>query len=203
MKLGIYIGSFNPVHLMHEEIVENLLKEKLLDKIVVIPTNDNYHLKKGLVSFYHRFEMLKLALNNENIVISDIEKNEYHYTYENIKILKEKYPLDELYLIIGADNLFEFNTWKNYEKILDSCNLIVYGRNDLNIAYYINNNFTNYKNRFIIKEPLGELSSTLIRNNLKNNKDVKKYLSKPVIEYITKNNLYKGDWSLWILSMIN
>ena len=191
MKLGVYIGSFNPVHVMHEEIIKDLLKDSFLDKIIVVPTSDKYHLKKGLVSFNHRFEMLRLVFDRENVIVSDIEKEEYHYTYQNIDILKTEYPTDNLYLIIGADNLFEFNTWKNYTEILDKCNFIVYGRNDLNISDYINNNFTNYKNKFIIKEPIGELSSTLVRENIKNNKNVNDYLSEPVRIYIKNNHLYK------------
>jgi len=191
MKLGVYIGSFNPVHLMHEEIVEDLLKGDFLDKVIVVPTSDKYHLKSSLVPFKHRFEMLKLVFNKESTIVSDIEKDEYHFTYENINILKEKYPNDELYLVIGADNLFEFNTWKNYMEILKNCNIIVYGRNDLNINEYINNNFTNYKNRFIIKEPVGNLSSTLVRESIKNNHNIDDYLSAPIKKYIQINNLYK------------
>ena len=191
MKLGVYIGSFNPVHLMHEKIVEDLLKDNFLDKVIVVPTSDKYHLKSGLVPFKHRFEMLKLAFNKELVFVSDIEKDKYHCTYENINILKEKFPNDELYLVIGADNLFELNTWKNYTEILNNCNLIVYGRNDLNINGYINNNFTNYKNRFIIKEPVGNLSSTLVRESIKNNQNIDDYLSAPIKKYIQTNHLYK------------
>ena len=193
MKIGVYIGSFNPVHLIHEKIVDSLLEDNTLDKVIVVPTNSNYHLKKGLVSYDNRFSMLKLAFENKSVIISDLEKEKYHFTYENINILNEKYPNDELYLIIGADNLFEFNTWKNYEEILNKSNLIIIGRNDLNMQEYINNNFTNYKFRFIIKEPLGELSSTLIRESIKSNKNVDEYLSEPVKKYIYKNNLYKGE----------
>lgn len=194
MKIGVYIGSFNPVHLIHEKVVASLLSDLTVDKVVIIPTNSNYHLKKGLVSYNDRFNMLKLAFaNNQSIIVSDLEKEKYHFTYENINILKEIYPNDDLYLIIGADNLFEFNTWKNYTEILDKSNLIIIGRNGLDIDEYINNNFTNYKFRFIIKEPLGELSSTLIRNNIKENKNIDEYLSAPVREYIIKNSLYKGD----------
>ena len=193
MKLGVYIGSFNPVHLVHEEIVRNLIKDDFLDKVIVVPTNEGYHLKKGLVPFKNRFDMLELAFNNKDVIVSDIEKYEYHFTYENISVLKEKYPNDDLYLIIGADNLHELNTWKNYEYLLENCNFIVFGRNEFDIETYINNNFTNHKLKFIIKEPLGKLSSTLIRENIKNGISVEEYLSKPVMEYIEKEHLYKGD----------
>lgn len=193
MKIGIYIGSFNPVHLDHEDIANNLLNEKVVDKVIVVPTSDKYHLKSNLVSFEDRYKMLELAFrNNKNIVISDIEKDEYHYTYQNMAILKEKYPNDELYLIIGADNLFELNTWRNYKDLLEGNSFIVFSRNNLNIEEYINNNFTNWKNKFIIKEPVGNLSSTIIRESIKNGNNLDAYLSDLVKDYILEKHLYKG-----------
>lgn len=189
MKIGVYIGSFNPVHIVHEKIVNILLKQDL-DKIIIVPNNEKYHLKNSLEEFKHRFNMLKLVFN-ETVTVSDIEKNKYNYTYENIEILKEKYKNDELYLIIGADNLLELNTWKNYKYLLDNCFFIVFNRNNINISDYIIENFTNYENKFIIKEPIDNISSTLIRNKLKNNESVEVYLKKEVIEYIEKNKLYE------------
>lgn len=193
MKIGVYIGSFNPVHVMHESIVNILLKEKTVDKIVIIPTNSSYNLKKGLAPYEDRFKMLELAFQNQNVIISDLEKTKYNFTYQNINLLKEKYLYDELYLILGADNLFQFNTWQNYEEILKKCHLIIIGRDNLDMRVYINNNFTNYKLKFIVKDPVGELSSTLIRDRINNGYEVENYLSDSVKEYISKNNLYKGD----------
>ena len=193
MKIGVYIGSFNPVHLDHEDIANNLLNDKTVDEIVVVPTSSAYHLKSNLVSFDDRYKMLELAFkDNKNIVVSDIEREEYHYTYQNMAILKEKYYGDELYLIIGADNLFELNTWKNYLDLLNGNSFIVFGRNDLNIEEYININFTNWKNKFIIKEPVGNLSSTLIRESIKNGDNLDAYLSASVKDYILEKRLYKG-----------
>ena len=193
MKIGVYIGSFNPVHLDHEDIANNLLNDKTVDEIVVVPTSSAYHLKSNLVSFDDRYKMLELAFkDNKNIVVSDIEREEYHYTYQNMAILKEKYYGDELFLIIGADNLFELNTWKNYLDLLNGNSFIVFGRNDLNIEEYININFTNWKNKFIIKEPVGNLSSTLIRESIKNGDNLDAYLSASVKDYILEKRLYKG-----------
>ena len=193
MKIGICIGSFNPLHVGHEKMINSLIYNNEMDKVIVILTGDNYHLKNNLIPYKDRYNMLKLSFNNEKIIISDLEKEKYHYTYENIKLLKEKYINDELYLVIGADNLIELNTWKNYEYILDNCNLIVYKRNNINIKEYLNNHFTNYKNKIIIKKERGSVSSTLIRKLLKNNDEtVNKYLNSKIIDYIMKNNLYRG-----------
>ncbi len=193
MKIGVYIGSFNPVHIVHQEIVNDLISDKEVDLMYVIPTSDKYHLKSSLVKFDDRFNMLKLVFNSKNVIVSDLERTEYKYTYQNILSLKEIHRKDELYLIIGADNLFELKTWKNYVTILENCNLIVYGRNELYILGYINNNFTNYKNRFIIKEPIKEVSSTTIRNKIKSSESVHEFLDGKVIEYIEVNHLYRGD----------
>lgn len=191
MKVGIFIGSFNPVHLIHKKIVLSLIEEKIIDKVIVVPTGDDYALKDNLIDFNDRYNMLKLCMDDKNIIISDLEKEKYHYTWENIKVLKEKYFEDVLYLIIGADNLLEFTEWKNYEYVLENCNLIVFGRNNINLHECINNCFTNYKNKIIIKEEIGDLSSTLIRNLIKNNEDVHNYLDIKVMEYISKNHLYR------------
>lgn len=190
MKIGVYIGSFNPVHKTHVLLVKSILNE--LDKIILIPAGDNYYLKNNLIDYSYRYEMLKIAFKNiDKVVISNFEKEKYCYTYENIKLLKKEYPNDDLYLILGADNLSEFNTWDNYEYILKNCNFIVFGRNDIDISNCINNNFTKYKNKFIIKESLNDFSSTLIRKLLKDNKDCTKYLDEKVLKFIIDNNLYR------------
>ena len=139
MKIGIYIGSFNPIHIIHEEIVKNLLKDDL-DKVIILPTNEKYHLKNNLETFEHRENMIDLVFDDNQVIISDLEKEEYHFTCDNIRILKEKYPDDVLYLIIGADNLIELNTWKKYIYLLENCNFIVFGRDNINVDEYINKN---------------------------------------------------------------
>ena len=193
MKLGVYIGSFNPVHLIHEKIVNDLIESKVVDKIVIIPTGDKYHLKNNLIAFKYRYDMLKTTFKNlKDVIISDFERDDYNFTYQNIKLLKKLYN-DDLYLIIGADNLFQLKQWRNSNYLLENCYFVVFCRNELNVKEYINKNFTNYGNKFIIKEPLGNISSTLIRERLKNNLNVDEYISKSVKDYIFANNLYKGE----------
>lgn len=190
MKLGIYIGSFNPVHKVHTGIVDDLLDNNVVDKVIVIPACSSYHLKSGLVSFEHRYNMLKLAFNDK-VIISELEKEKYHYTCENIAILKDLYPNDDLYLIIGADNLLELNTWKNYIYLLDNCHFIVYGRDGVNIKEYLNNSFTNYSNKFIIRASIRQASSTNIRKLIKEGEPFISELDEKVYDYIKKHNLYE------------
>ena len=189
MKLGVYIGSFNPVHMVHEGIVKELLDNKIVDKLIVIPACSSYHLKSGLESFKDRYNMLDLVFSDD-VIISELEKDEYHYTYQNIEILKKNYPSDDLYLIIGADNLIELNTWKNYTYLLENCYFIVYGRNGIDTGEYINNSFTNYKNKFIIRKSIDEVSSTKIRKLIKEGESFINELDTKVYDYIKEHKLY-------------
>lgn len=185
MKIGLYGGSFNPVHNDHLKIALYLIKNCYLEKIIFIPTGNNYP-KNNIASIDHRINMLKLALEKK-FSISDYEKrNKRVYTYETLNYFKNKYPNDEIYFITGADNINEITIWKNYKYILDNYKIIVINRNNLPIP--------NYKN--IILVDLGNLSisSTKIRNELNNNNyDLKKYLNHKVLDYIIKNKLYKGE----------
>ena len=181
-KIGIYIGSFNPVHIGHIDIVNYLINNKILDKVVIVPTL-GYWNKDNLIDIKHRINMLKF-FESENIKI-DKEHNKLIYTYELLKELNKKYKNDELHLILGADNIINLDKWKNYEELL-KYKIIIINRNNINLMKYIKKYKTN---NFIILENYKniDISSTEIRNNLNN-----KYLHKKVYNYIIKNNLYKN-----------
>ena len=118
MKIGIYGGAFNPVHLSHMEIVKELLKRKYLDKIIIVPVG-NYYKKDELIDFQDRYNMLKLVFKNKNIIISDFEnQNKVIYTYQTLDYFQNKYKNDEIYFITGADNIRQITTWKKYKYIL-------------------------------------------------------------------------------------
>lgn len=188
MKVGVYVGSFNPVHKGHENIVEYLLKEKYLDKIIVIPTL-NYWDKQNLLDLKSRTDMLKLTFNNNNVII-DNSLSKYEYTYKIMNYLKENYN-DSFYLIIGADNMIDFNKWKNVSEILKNY-VIVLNRNEINIDEYVS--YFKEKDKFIIIKdyPYLDISSTQIREMLskKETDNLEDLLNKKVIKYIKKNNLY-------------
>lgn len=188
MKIGIYVGSFNPPHKGHIKIVNHLIS-KYLDKVIIIPTG-NYWEKIDLVNIDHRINMLKLY-ENENIIIDD-ENNSLEYTYQILNGLKLKYKDDELYLIIGADNIVNFDKWKNYEQIL-TYNLVILNRNNIDVLGYLEK--LNKKDKYVIVNDLPniDISSTLIRNKL-NNKDydLSMYVDDCVLNYIMENNLYGG-----------
>ena len=132
--------------------------------------------------------MLKFY-ESDRIIINDNEINNYDYTYQVLDKLKEEYINDDLYLIMGADNIVNFHKWKNIDIILKN-KVIVLNRNDINIEDYIDK-FD--KDKFIIIndfKPIN-ISSTDIRERLKNNENVLDVLDKDVYEYIRKNKLYE------------
>lgn len=180
MRLGIYIGSFNPPHFGHIKVVNYLLDNNYVDKVLIVPTL-NYWDKVDLVDINHRINMLKY-FENDKIKI-DTKNNKYIYTSELMDKLSKKYD-DELYLILGADNIINFDNWKNYQELL-KYKIIVMNRNDIDVYKYIekydNNNFIVINNFEYIN-----ISSTEVRNNLNSG-----YLDDRVLKYINDNNLYK------------
>lgn len=180
MRLGVYVGSFNPVHKGHIDVVNYLLKEDYVDKVLIVPTL-NYWNKFNLIDIKHRINMLKI-FENEDIKI-DTKNNKYIYTYELLNKLSKEYD-DELYLIMGADNIIEFDKWKNYEKLL-KYKIIIVNRNNIDINKYIKKYNTN--NFIVINDyKYIDISSTKLRENLNS-----KYIDKKVLDYIKKNNLFR------------
>lgn len=178
MKLGVYIGSFNPVHIGHMDLVNYLLKNNYIDKALIIPTIEYWN-KTNLVPLNDRINMLKFFEND--LIKIDTEHNNYQYTIDLMKQLEIDYN-DTLYLIIGADNIVDFDKWKDYDELL-KYNIIVLARNNINIAKYIEK----FNGKFIIVDnyPYIDISSTEIR---KGEKD--EYLDPKVLKYIKENNLY-------------
>lgn len=184
MKIGVYVGSFNPVHIGHIKIVNELINKKILDRIIIIPTQ-NYWDKQNLIPLNHRVNMLRL-IENENIEINDKYSN-FEYTYQIMNELKNKYLNDELYLIIGADLLPEFHLWKNAIELLEN-KILVINRDNINVNDYINN-FKN-KNNFTVVNDIEQIdiSSTRIRKNINN---ASGYLDNKIYKYIKDNKIYK------------
>lgn len=189
MKIGIFGGSFNPPHKVHKKIALDLIEKGYVDKVIYVPTGDNY-IKKDLINFYDRLQMVKLIIkNNNNLEVSDIgNNNNYKYTYQTLDYFNNN--KDEIYFICGTDNLNEFDTWINYKYILENYKLLVIRRNNDDIAKILEK-YKEYKDNIIITSINQEkISSTIIRNMLKNNENVVEYIEKSVKKYIEKNNLY-------------
>ncbi|HLS53589.1 MAG TPA: nicotinate-nucleotide adenylyltransferase [Tissierellaceae bacterium] len=199
MKIGILGGTFNPIHHGHLILSEYIREEARLDKIIFIPTGISPHKdQEEVLNKHDRKEMLKLALaSNPNYKISTIEidRQGKSYTIDTIKKLKNIYPKDDLYMIIGADSLLELNTWKDYEDIISSIKIIVMDRQvscreklKEKITYY-NKTYQGQIKR--IETPIIEISATEIRRRIKRGKSIKYLLPELVEDYIIKNKLYR------------
>ena len=192
MKIGLYFGTFNPIHIGHLIIANHMAEYSDLDQIWMVVTPHNPLKKKStLLDDYHRLHMVHLATKDfPKIKPSDIEFKllQPNYTVNTLAHLKEKYPNYTFSLIMGEDNLKSLHKWKNYEFILAHHDIYVYPRLSSDEE---NLEFKNHPKIHIIDAPIVEISSTFIRENIKIGKNVKPLLPNKVWEYIDHNNFYK------------
>lgn len=192
MKIGLYFGTFNPIHIGHLIIANHMAEHSDLDQIWMVVTPHNPHKQKSsLLDDHHRLEMVHLATSDfPKIKPSDVEFKlpQPNYTVNTLAHLQEKYPHYEFALIMGEDNLNSLHKWKNYEVILGNHHIYVYPRFN---SGEIDTQFINHAKIHRVGAPVIELSSTFIRENIKNNKNVIPMLSEKVWQYVEHNNFYK------------
>ena len=192
MRIAIYGGSFNPMHIGHEKIVDYVLNNLNIDKIIIIPVGIPSHRENNLEQSDTRLKICKeIFKGNKKIEVSDIEiKGEgKSYTYDTLLKLMDLYgENNEFFEIIGEDSLKSLKTWKNYEELLKICKFIVFRRkDDKNIQ--IDEEFLNNKNIIILENEYYDISSTEIRNMVKNNEDISAFVNKKVKKLIEKEYL--------------
>lgn len=193
MKIGIFGGSFNPIHKRHEEIAKFLLNG-YVDKIIFVPTGCKYEYKNNLIDNKYRLDMIKLVTDkNPNMMVSDYEMKDYVvYTCDTLDYFSNLYPEDEIYFICGSDNLSYIDKWKNGEYLLKNYKFLVIERNT-NLINELLIQFLEYKdNIIVVNMDLSDLSSTYIRKNVLD-KDIVKYLDSEVYQYILDNQLYINE----------
>lgn len=191
MKIGIFGGSFNPPHKIHQKIANYLVKNNYLDKVIFVPTGSNYE-KPYLASEQDRYNMLKLMIGNVSYLdISTYEFGKLTHTYQTLDYFKEHYKDDEIYFICGSDNLKEIKTWKRYQYVLSNYKLLVIRRNGESITDILSELKSYQDNIIVINDIKSSLSSTSIRKRFKDDKKLVKdeNIDSKVFEYI-KNNLY-------------
>jgi nicotinate-nucleotide adenylyltransferase len=192
MKIGLYFGTFNPIHIGHLIIANHLAEYSGLDQIWMVVTPHNpLKNKQTLLDDYQRLQLVFLATEDyPKIKPSDIEFKlpQPNYTVNTLAHLQEKYPQHVFSLIMGEDNLKSLHKWKNHEVILQNHEIYVYPRIS---SEEDNLTFKNNPKIHIIDAPIVEISSTFIRENIKNKKNVQPLLPSKVWEYIDHNNLYK------------
>lgn len=189
MKIAVYGGSFNPMHIGHEKIVDYVLKNLDMDKIIIIPVGIPSHRENNLEQSKTRLKICKeIFKNNEKVEVSDIEiKAEgKSYSYDTLLKLIEIYGKDnEFFEIIGEDSLKNLKTWKNYKELLNLCKFIVFRRKD-DKNTEIDSEFLNNKNIIILENEYYNISSTEIRNKVKNKEDISGLVNEKVKNLIEK-----------------
>lgn len=192
MKIGLYFGSFNPIHIGHLVIANHMVEHSNLDKVWFVVTPHNpFKKKSSLLDNYQRLEMVYRATKDyDTLSPSDIEFNlpQPNYTINTLVYLEEKFPDYEFCLIMGEDNLKSLHKWKNYELILKNHDVYVYPRLS---EGKIETQFDGHKKIHSVNAPIMELSSTFIRKSIKEGKNVKPMLPEHVWEYLDEMNFYK------------
>ena len=185
MRIGIYCGSFAPVHKGHIKIVREIIKSKLVDKVLIVPTK-SYWDKEIKISLKDRINILKLYQTSK--IEIETKLNNVPYTYELFAKYQKKHPSDELYLIMGADNLLQFEKWVNYKTLLENYKFIIIKRDKLN-AKYIKDRMKgfNKKDYSILNIPIIDISSSYIRDNIDSPKLLKNKIDPRVYKYIKEN----------------
>jgi nicotinate-nucleotide adenylyltransferase len=189
-KIGVFFGSFNPIHIGHL-IIANIMAENTdLNKVwfVVSPQNP-FKPSKGLLHEFDRYDMVKAAIaDHYKLEVSDVEFNlpKPSYTIHTLAYLTEKFPGREFKVIIGEDNLENFAKWKNHDQILDQFGLYVYPR-----PHVTNSDLKRHPNVKIIEAPLLDISATYIRSCIKDNKSIRYLVPEPVEQLIRLKHFYK------------
>ena len=192
MKIGLYFGSFNPVHIGHLIIANHAVNETRLDQVwfVVSPQNP-FKQSASLLNEYHRLYLIKSAIDGENnLRASSIEFNlpKPSYTVDSLAYLKEKYPGFEFSILMGSDGFQNINKWKNFEAIVNNHKIYIYKRPGFNIEETFGANIE------LLDAPLLEISSTHIRELIKNKKSIR-YLVPDIVKEEIEIGGYYRSWS--------
>ncbi|GAB3330092.1 nicotinate (nicotinamide) nucleotide adenylyltransferase [Larkinella ripae] len=188
MKIGLFFGSFNPVHLGHLIIANTMATATDLEQVwfVVSPQNP-FKKNKSLLHEFDRIDLVERAIaDNAKLKATDIEFSmpRPSFTIDTIARLQEKYPQHQFKLIIGGDNLAQFPNWKNYEKILEFYGLYVYPRPNSGPSP-----LEQHPNVQFIQAPLLDISATFIRDCLRQNRSIR-YLVPDVVEEIIERKKF-------------
>lgn len=190
-RIGVYSGSFNPIHLGHQRLAEYLVDNQYVDEVwfVVSPCNP---LKKqsDLLDEYLRLDMLMLAIqNNPHFKASDVEFTMPvpSYSIDTLHELKSQFPDYQFELIIGSDNALVFDQWKNHLQLLNEFPVLVYPRRGFDFIEVADK----YPQMQLLNTPFYDISSSLIRDFIAQKKDASLWLHPSVYEFIVENNLYQ------------
>jgi len=191
LKIGLYFGSYNPIHIGHLAIANYLVEYTGIDQLwfVVSPQNP-FKKKENLLADYHRLELVNRAIENDDrFRASNIEFNlpKPSYTIDTLTYLQERHPDYNFSILMGSDNLESFYKWKNSEIIIENYGIIVYPRPGFDLT-----KVPEHKNISVVPNaPLMEISSSFIRNAIKEGKDVRHFMPEKAWIYLDEMNFYR------------
>lgn len=193
MRVGLYGGTFDPIHLGHLIVIENAINDMNLDKVIILPSSNPPHKKhKDKTDTDIRVEMVSEAIkDNPKIILSTYESDtdQVIYTHHTLEYFTESLKGHDIFYIMGEDSFMTIDTWRNYEDILDY-NIIVFAREGIeknsDLVKMVEKIKIDNPNIFLLNSLNINISSTLIRTLVKENKSIK-YLVKDEVEYIIKN----------------
>ena len=190
MKIGLFFGSFNPIHIGHLAIANYMVEYTDLDKVWFVVSPHNPLKKKNtLLADHHRLQMVHAAIEDDNrFKASDIEFKlpQPSYTIDTLTYLHEKYPETEFVVIMGSDGLATFEKWKNYQELIEHYQRYVYPRpgTDPDLLKTL-------ENGKVVDAPLMDICSTFIRESVAKKKDVRYFLPDKVWQYICEMHFYE------------
>ncbi len=196
-RTGLYFGTFNPIHIGHLVIANFMANHTELAKVWLVVTPHNPLKKRDdLLPDDHRLQMCRLAiLDNNTLKVSDVEFDlpQPNYTIKTLDVLREKHPDREFVLIMGEDNLRSLHKWKDYERILNEFDVLVYPRSvtDGEGGAINEGPVLNMKRIKVVDAPMIRISSTFLRNAIRENQDIRYLVPDKVINYISNNYLYE------------
>lgn len=191
-RIGLFFGSFNPVHVGHMIIANFMATQTNLDQVwLVVSPQNPLKQKNSLARDYDRLHLVRLAIgDNPNLRASDIEFNlpKPSYTIDTLTYLKEKYPEYQFVLIMGGDNLASLHRWKNYELLLRDHEIFVYRRPE----YEIPESMAKHPQVHFFEAPLMHISASYIRKAIQQGHPIQYLVTEPVHQYLTNSTLYKN-----------
>ena len=190
MHIGLFFGSFNPVHIGHMMLANYMVEFTDIEKVwFVVSPHNPLKQKKSLLHQNQRLHMVNLAIGDSDLFSSnniEFSLSQPSYTINTLTHLHEKYPQHVFSLIIGQDNLVTFNKWKNFEEILKKHKLFVYPRPNVTSS-----EFDNHPSVILTQAPQVDISSTLIRNAISESKNMAFFVPQHVWQYIDEMSFYK------------
>lgn len=191
MKIGLFFGSFNPIHVGHLIIANHFVEYTDLKQIWFVVTPQNpLKQKESLLQNNHRLQLVKHAIaDHPKFKVSDIEfkLEQPNYTVKSLAYLKDKYPKHDFVLLMGTDNLNTLHKWKNYEVILENYQIYCYPRPGEDAGQ-----FAKHKNVLVVNDvPLMQISATYIRNSIKQHKSIEYLLPEKALQYLREMHFYE------------